>query len=308
MADLKQIIKKIAEIEDKINKLSLKKKEELKVEEELKIIKTDFRIGLYSIAEDRADDLLKKLREIEEKTNKKNTNKKITGKIEKSNLKEDFKKESVLKEDFKKDNVERKEKNILNMIKVSEAMGEAEIVDEKTSAQEIIKKFLDKKYKGIFVSKKNKIVGLIKLSNLFEILGEEREISKLKAEDIMGEIISIDKQDNLSKAILIMKMHNSDCLAVMDGNRFLGVVTREKILNKIAKNLFSKKTPVNEKIETNVDRLLDILKKGETSMKELEEKLDVDGEQIEEWLKILENQKVIKIERHFGKIRLKYVR
>jgi len=303
MADLKQIIKKIAEIEDKISRLSPEKKEELKVEEELKIIKTDFRIGLYSIAEDRADDLLKKLREIEEKTNKK-----ITGKIEKSNLKEDFKKESVLKEDFKKDNVERNEKNILNMIKVSEAMGEAEIVDEKTSAQEIIKKFLDKKYKGIFVSKKNKIVGLIKLSNLFEILGEEREISKLKAEDIMGEIISIDKQDNLSKAILIMKMHNSDCLAVMDGNRFLGVVTREKILNKIAKNLFSKKTPVNEKIETNVDRLLDILKKGETSMKELEEKLDVDREQIEEWLKILENQKVIRIERHFGKIRLKYVR
>jgi len=303
MADLKQIIKKIAEIEDKISRLSPEKKEELKVEEELKIIKADFRIGLYSIAEDRADDLLKKMKEIEEKTNKK-----ITGKIEKSNLKEDFKKESVLKEDFKKDNVERKEKNILNMIKVSEAMGEAEIVDEKTSAQEIIKKFLDKKYKGIFVSKKNKIVGLIKLSNLFEILGEEREISKLKAEDIMGEIISIDKQDNLSKAILIMKMHNSDCLAVMDGNRFLGVVTRERILNKIAKNLFSKKTPVNEKIETNVDRLLDILKKGETSMKELEEKLDVDGEQIEEWLKILENQKVIKIERHFGKIRLKYVR
>ncbi len=303
MVDLKQIIKKIAEIEDKISRLSPEKKEELKVEEELKIIKTDFRIGLYSIAEDRADDLLKKMKEIEEKTNKK-----ITGKIEKSNLKEDFKKESVLKEDFKKDNVERKEKNILNMIKVSEVMGEAEIVDEKTSAQEIIKKFLDKKYKGIFVSKKNKIVGLIKLSNLFEILGEEREISKLKAEDIMGEIISIDKQDNLSKAILIMKMHNSDCLAVMDGNRFLGVVTRERILNKIAKNLFSKKTPVNEKIETNVDRLLDILKKGETSMKELEEKLEVDGEQIEEWLKILENQKVIKIERHFGKIRLKYVR
>ena len=303
MADLKQIIKKISEIEDKINKLSLKKKEDLKVKEELKIIKTDFGIGLYSLAEDRADDLLKKLKEIEEKTNKK-----ITGKIEKSNLKEDFKKESVLKKDFKKDNVERKEKNILNMIKVSEAMGEAEIVDEKTSAQEIIKKFLDKKYKGIFVSKKNKIVGLIKLSNLFEILGEEREISKLKAEDIMGKIISIDKQDNLSKAILIMKMHNSDCLAVMDGNRFLGVVTREKILNKIAKNLFSKKTPVNEKIETNVDRLLDILKKGETSMKELEEKLDVDREQIEEWLKILENQKVIRIERHFGKIRLKYVR
>jgi len=57
MADLKQIIKKISEIEDKINKLSLKKKEELKVEEELKIIKTDFRIGLYTIAKNRANDL-----------------------------------------------------------------------------------------------------------------------------------------------------------------------------------------------------------------------------------------------------------
>ena len=112
----------------------------------------------------------------------------------------------------------------------------------------------------------------------------------------------------MGSAMCIRDRHKSDCLAVMDRNRFLGVVTREKILNKIAKNLFSEKTPVNEKIETNVDRLLDILKKGETSMKELEEKLDVKREQIEEWLKILENQKVIKIERHFGKIRLKYVR
>jgi len=40
----------------------------------------------------------------------------------------------------------------------------------------------------------------------------------------------------------------------------------------------------------------------------LKEKLDVDEEQIESWLKILEEQKVIKIERHFGKIKLKYVR
>ncbi|RLJ02420.1 MAG: hypothetical protein DRP10_01325 [Candidatus Aenigmatarchaeota archaeon] len=201
-----------------------------------------------------------------------------------------------------------KTKNILESIKVLEVMKEAEIIDEKTPVQEIIKKFLDKKYKGIFVSKKRRVVGIITLSDLLEVLRERKKISKLRAKDIMNKIISIKKEDNLSKAILIMNIHKLDCLAVIDRERFLGVITRERILNKIAKNLFSEKTPVNKKIETNVDKLLKILKKGETNIKELKEKLDVDEEQIESWLKILEEQKVIKIERHFGKIKLKYVR
>lgn len=233
------------------------------------------------------------------KTTKK-SNKLIQRKKEISNKKSNLKR--------KKGNV-KKEKNILDTIKVSEVMKTAEVVDEKTGINEIVKKFLDKKYKGIFVSKNKEIIGLINLSNLLEAIRERKHTSKLKAMDIIEKIIVINKNDTLSKAILIMNIHKSDCLAVLDGKRFLGVVTRERILNKIAKNLFSEKTSIkNEKIETNVDKLLNILKKGETNIKELEEKLDIGGEQIEEWLKILEKQKVIKIEKHFGKIKLEYVR
>lgn len=230
----------------------------------------------------------------------KRTNKLIRRKKEILNKKSNLKR--------KKKNI-KKEKNILDTIKVSEVMKTAEVVDEKTGIEDIIKKFTEKKYKGLFVSEKNKITGIINLSNLLECIKKRKNTSKLKARDIIEKIIIINKNDSLSKAILIMNIHKSDCLAVLEGKRFLGVVTRERILNKIGKTLFSQKTMVeNEKIETNVDKLLDILRKRETNMKELEEKLDVDGEQIEEWLKILVKQKVIKIEKHFGKIKLEHVR
>ncbi len=209
-----------------------------------------------------------------------------------------------------KDKIKKKiERNILDTIKVSEVIKNAPIVDEKTGINEIIKEFLEKKYKGILISENKKITGLIDLSNLLEIIRKRKNTSKLKAKDLSEEVIYIKKEDNLSKAILIMDIHKSGCLGVLDGKRFLGVVTRERILNKIGKTLFSQKKIVeNEKIETNVDKLLDILRKGETTVKELEEKLDVSEEQIEEWLKILEKQKVIKTGRHFGKIKLEHVR
>ena len=201
------------------------------------------------------------------------------------------------------------EKNILDLIKVSEVIKNADVVDEKTEIEGILKKFLEKKYNEVFVSGKGNIIGLINLSNLLETLRKGGETTKLRATDLMEKVITINKEDSLSKAILIMNIHKLDCLGVTDGKEFLGIITQKRILNKIGKNLFSQKTGVEkERIETNVDKLLDILEKGKTSMKELERELDVGSEQIEEWLKILEKQKVIKIGKYFGKIKLEHVR
>ncbi len=211
----------------------------------------------------------------------------------------------------KKKNTKRTEREILNSVTVAEVMKKAEIMDIESPIVKVVRRFSEKKCNGIFISKKGKVKGLIILPDILDVLRKKKKIAKLKAGDIMSEFIWVNKEDSLSKAILIMHLHNSGCVAVMNHKEVVGVVTRSGILNKMARNIFSTKNEgvVGNIIETKVDKLLDLLRKKETNMKELKEKLNLDEEKIEEWLEILEDHDLIKYKKSlFGKISVEYVK
>ncbi|RLI99737.1 MAG: hypothetical protein DRP06_02960, partial [Candidatus Aenigmatarchaeota archaeon] len=231
---------------------------------------------------------------------------KITNnKLIKKNKTKKIKKESIV-------SLKRKSgKDLLDRLTVAEVMKKAEVMDIDSLVVEVVREFSEKNCTGIFISKKEKIVGLIILPDILEILRKKKKIAKLKAGEIMGELICMNKKDSLSKAILGMHMHKSGCIAVKDHKKVIGVVTRSMILNKIAKNIFATENEglVKNIIETKVDKLLDLLRKKETNMKELEEKLNLDNEKIEEWLEILKNHNLIKYKKSlFGKLLIENVK
>ena len=200
--------------------------------------------------------------------------------------------------------------NILESIKVGDIIEKPEIVDIHTSVEKVMEIMAEKNLQEILVAARDEIVGMITLSNLLESLRERGHAINLEAINIMKSVVRIDKEDNLSKAILIMNIHNVPAVVVYEKNKMLGIVTRNGILNKLSKIIFTKREEkVDNVIETKVDQLLELLHEKETSINKLKKKLGVDEEKIEEWLNILEKQGVIKIERlAFGKIRVKYVR
>ncbi len=212
----------------------------------------------------------------------------------------------------KKDKNEKKKdfkENILESIKVEDIVEKPEVVDIHTSVEEVINIMSDNNSSEILVSTKDEIVGVITLSKLLGSFRQRKDIANLEAESIMEEIMRINKKDTLSKAILVMNIHNLPGLVVFDNDNMLGMVTKSSILKKISKLIFTKETgKVSEKpIETKVDELIDLLgKEKEVSMEDLKSKLNMDEEIIEEWLRILEKQKVINIEKsRFGKLKVK---
>jgi len=200
--------------------------------------------------------------------------------------------------------------NILESIKVGDIIEKPEIVNIHTPVEKVMEIMAEKNLQEILVAARDEIVGMITLSNLLESLRERGHVINLEAINIMKSVVRIDKEDNLSKAILIMNIHNVPAVVVYEKNKMLGIVTRNGILNKLSKIIFTKREEkVDNVIETKVDQLLELLHEKETSINKLKKKLGVDEEKIEEWLNILEKQGVIKIERlAFGKIRVKYVR
>ena len=167
---------------------------------------------------------------------------------------------------LKKKGAKKSENKLLETITVSEVMKRPEVMDIGSPVVEVVRMFSEKKCNGIFISKKEKIAGLIILPDILEVLTKKKKIVKLKAGDILKDFVGMNKGDNLSKAILSMHVHRSNCVAVMDHKNVVGVVTRSRILNKLAKNIFATEDNeiIGNIIETKVDRLLDLLKKKET--------------------------------------------
>ena len=194
--------------------------------------------------------------------------------------------------------------DILSDIKISELIEQPETVDLNTSITEILK--ILKNNECVFISENNKITGAIYSQTLLNKINDIENLKNLKADRIKEEIVKINKDDNISKAILIMNMKKIDCLAVYDKNKFIGILRREKIIEKLSEKLTEKET--SDIIETDIDKLIDLIQKGISDIDTLSKELKVDKELVEEWLSILEEHNKIKIiKKSFNKSSIEYV-
>jgi len=197
---------------------------------------------------------------------------------------------------------EQNQSEVLRSEKLINYLEPAEIVDDCTSVREVLK--LLEKTNCLLVSKKFAIIGVITpLSILKKVC--DTDIQKMTADQLKEPIYSINADKTLLDCLTEMKSRNTGILVVENKYGGIRIVTSEKIIDFLRKRLLRESTEQAEIIETKIDEFLCLIRKGPISVNDVKKKLGVGPEQIEEWIQVLENQNIVKIERHFGRLKIK---
>jgi len=186
--------------------------------------------------------------------------------------------------------------------KVTEVAAPAEIISDTTSGMDVLT--LLEKYNVLLVSKKYEVVGIITdMSIVRNIM--KMDIEKLTAGDLCQEVITIDSSKNVRQAIKDMDGKGATVLAVTNKSAIFGIITAPDLRKFLAKRSKSEVYPQEGLIETKIDEFISLIRRGPIGLKEVEKAIGVNQDQIESWMEVLENQNIMKIEKHFGKLVIK---
>jgi len=181
---------------------------------------------------------------------------------------------------------------------------------------------------GVPVVKDEAVVGILSESDILRKIGLKdlisigvadvekiKKIQSLHVKDVMNnKVYFVKDDDDIAVAIKIMNVKDVNRLPVVNKKtKLVGILTRGDVLRVFAKSLGSwllleKKGPLV--LETDVDRLLKIIEKGESvAVDDLAKALKVSEAKIEEWGMLLEEHGLIRMEYPaFGKPILKAVK
>lgn len=202
----------------------------------------------------------------------------------------------------KKEKKERIQEKILMSENVLDLSEPAEIINDDTKGREVLR--LLEKNKILLVARKYEICGIITPLSMLKKVGM-KEVEKMTADDIKEPVKTISAEKTLLECILSMESKNSDIIMVESKQSLVGIITAEKILEHLRKGFSKESFHDEEMIETKIDEFVRLMKRGPISVKEVKSRLGVTQDQIEDWMEVLENQNVMKIEKHFGKLKKK---
>jgi CBS domain-containing protein len=178
-----------------------------------------------------------------------------------------------------------------------EASVPAEIIHDDAPSKNVLR--LLEKNNYLAVSKNYKVIGIIGPSNVLGYI-KKGDISKATASDFVDTLCVCDMSKSLAYILRKMEEKRLDAIAVTRKEEYIGIITKKSILCHITRTFFRK----GGQIGTNIDLFIDELQKGPSKIKDLEKKFEVDREQIEEWIEVLNNQNIMKVEVHFGKVKV----
>lgn len=100
----------------------------------------------------------------------------------------------------------------------------------------VAKLMVDEEVGSVFVEDKSgRIVGLITDGQIFRLVAQRQKLENVKAGDIMTkEVLSIEKDASLAEAWKLFQSTGVKRLAVTDGGRIVGVLSR-KVVQRLMK-------------------------------------------------------------------------
>ena len=109
------------------------------------------------------------------------------------------------------------------------------IVESDKSAEEASKLMKDRNARCVLASHKGEVVGIVsKTDILFKVLSQDRNPSKVKLREIMtSPVLAIDPKTTVKEALSIMDKHLVRQVMVHAYSAVLGMVTRERIYQKL---------------------------------------------------------------------------
>ncbi len=190
-------------------------------------------------------------------------------------------------------------------------------VDPNDTFFEIVELFSEKKISGAPVAVGDKPKGMISESDIMKFISsrdlvtmidkgskEIKDKAGLEAHKFMTKkLIYVKPSDELRDVIKLMNQKDINRVPVVEKGKLKGIITRADVVSVISEYL--SEHPILRKrkfetdkpqLETNIDLLLKLVKeKGSVKFSEATKKFNVSEDKIEEWGKILEEYKLVRL-------------
>jgi len=180
----------------------------------------------------------------------------------------------------------------------------------------VVRLFADKGISGAPVIHDNTFVGIISESDVLKVIGAKdllsigglglKRLGEIKVEQAMNRnSVTVNEYTSLAQAADLMNKYDVTRLPVLDERRnIVGILTRSDIIRGISKEILFRvlrRRPeeiakLRLKIETDIDEILRIVeRKGLISVEEIQKKLNIPEDKIEEWGKVLEKHDLVEV-------------
>jgi len=206
-------------------------------------------------------------------------------------------------------------KEIVKEVIVADVMTKNPIVvHESDPLSYVVRLFSEKNFSGAPVIHNDNFVGMISESDIVKLVGVKDLLSlntvglKKLAELKVGEIMHRDpvfvyEYTKLSDAIDMMNNNNINKLPVLNEKRdIVGIIARRDVIRGISRELLFrvlKRKPeerIRLKVETDIDEILKAVeRKGSIGVDEIQQKLVIPEDKVEEWGKVLEKHNLLEV-------------
>jgi len=180
----------------------------------------------------------------------------------------------------------------------------------------VVRLFAEKGISGAPVMHDDTFVGNISETDILKVIGVKdllsigslglKRLGEIKVDQVMNKNpVTISQYARLSDAVDLMNKHDVTRLPVLDERRnVVGILTRSDIIRGISKEilfrLLERKPEEIEKlrgrIETDIDEILRIVeRRGLIGIDEIQKKLNIPQDKIEEWGKVLEKHELVEL-------------
>ena len=180
----------------------------------------------------------------------------------------------------------------------------------------VVRLFADKGISGAPVLHDNSFVGVISETDILKVMGAKdllsigglglKRLGEIKVEQVMNRnSVTVNEYTTLAHAADLMNKYDVMRLPVLDERRnVVGIITRTDIIRGISKEilfrLLRKKPEDLEKIrlriDTDIDEILRIVdRRGLIGIDEIQKKLNIPSDKIEEWGKVLEKHDLVEV-------------
>jgi len=172
--------------------------------------------------------------------------------------------------------------------------------------KDVIEIFSEHRISGVPVMSNDKLVGIITESDIFRLVGADsildikdtKFLETTRVKDAMTKnVITVNESDSLEVVIALLNKTKVNRLPVVDKKgKVIGIIARDDVIKGIMEVLFFHALErVPYLIETDIDRMLALIRQRPMSIDKLAKEIGVKERQIEDWARILEKSGIVEV-------------
>jgi CBS domain-containing protein len=172
--------------------------------------------------------------------------------------------------------------------------------------RDVIEIFSEHRISGVPVTSNDKLVGIITESDIFKLVGADsildikdtKFLETTRVKDAMTKnVITVNDNDSLEVVVALLNKTKVNRFPVVDKKgKVIGIIARDDVIKGIMEVLFFHALErVPYLIETDIDRMLALIRQRPMSIDKLAKEIGVEERQVEDWARILERSGIVEV-------------